>query len=72
MANNQIQPYIFDPESDPEAEIEDEQQQQQRLQQQDVSMGCVGKDLNNTKGSFIQNAFLLTKTWDGQWNGWKT
>jgi len=28
MANNQIQPYIFDLESDLEAEIEDEQQQQ--------------------------------------------
>ena len=37
MANNQIQPYIYDPESDPEAVIEHDQQQQQRLQQ-DVSM----------------------------------
>lgn len=37
MAINQIQPYIYDPESDPEAEIEEEQQQQQRLEQ-DVSM----------------------------------
>ena len=39
MANNQIQPYIYDPESDPEAEIEHEQQ---RLQQ-DVSMWYVLK-----------------------------
>lgn len=36
MAFNQIQPYIYDPESDPEAAVE--QEQQQKRLEQDVSM----------------------------------